>query len=256
MNYSKAYIYNMDSEIFSKQSDYYKKYRPEYPDEMFRFLYRHLKGGDNAYDCGTGTGTIACRLAERFKMVYAVDVSAEQLRNAVQKENIEYSLGKAEEMPFPDRFFDLVTVGQALHWFDTDKFFGEVTRVLKPDGVIAIMGYGRIMAEEQIDVKIHEFYRAMFANYYTANRKLLEHEYRNIRFPFDETECPGFEIEYHWDIKDLQGYFYSWSAVQRYIDENHSDPTIAIIDSLRSLWKERRKVRFPVFIRLGRLNRS
>ncbi|RUS30726.1 S-adenosyl-L-methionine-dependent methyltransferase [Jimgerdemannia flammicorona] len=63
------------------------------------------------------------------------------LSNAVQKPNIDYQEASAERLPFADSSVDVITSGQAFHWFDHPKFFGEAKRILKPRGTLAIFGY-------------------------------------------------------------------------------------------------------------------
>ena len=64
---------------FSGHSSDYARYRPAYPDALFAFIYERLACFDAAWDCGTGNGQVAGRLAERFDRVYATDLSANQL---------------------------------------------------------------------------------------------------------------------------------------------------------------------------------
>ena len=54
---------------------------------------------------------------------------------------MNYSVQSAESTNFPEHHFDLITVAQALHWFDHDRFWKEVHRVLKPGGVFAAWAY-------------------------------------------------------------------------------------------------------------------
>jgi len=53
----------------------------------------------------------------------ATDASAEQLHQATAKKNIEYKQAAAEENFLPPHSLDLITVAQALHWFDIPAFF-------------------------------------------------------------------------------------------------------------------------------------
>lgn len=49
--------------------------------------------------------------------------------------------GKAEELPFPDGYVDLLTAASAVHWFDQPKFLAEASRVLKPRGCMAVVDF-------------------------------------------------------------------------------------------------------------------
>jgi ubiquinone/menaquinone biosynthesis C-methylase UbiE len=56
--------------------------------------------------------------------------------------HIEYSVQRAEKTSFPDDTFHLITVAQAIHWFDFDAFYKEVHRTIRSGGVLAVIGYG------------------------------------------------------------------------------------------------------------------
>ena len=80
------------------------------------------------------------------------------MKNAEARENIIYSVQRAEQTNFRRHQFDLVTVGQAFHWFDFEAFNNEVRRVTKTGGIISIWGYGLLKIEPGIDKIIEEFY--------------------------------------------------------------------------------------------------
>ena len=58
-----------------------------------------------------------------------------------QAPNIEYQQAAAEHTGLPDSSVDLITVAQALHWFDLDAFYTEARRVLRPGGTLAAWTY-------------------------------------------------------------------------------------------------------------------
>jgi ubiquinone/menaquinone biosynthesis C-methylase UbiE len=69
---------------------------------------------------------VAVKLADYFAAVYATDISPKQLANAPTRSNIFYKQEPAEHTSAPDNFFNLVTVAQAIHWFNFDLFYAEV----------------------------------------------------------------------------------------------------------------------------------
>jgi ubiquinone/menaquinone biosynthesis C-methylase UbiE len=96
---------------------------------------------DVLLDLGTAMGTAALALAEHVKKIYGIDLNPEYLAIAEEKaaqkglDNIEFALGNAESLEFPDAFFDVVTCRLALHHFsDPVKALSEMNRVLKPSG--------------------------------------------------------------------------------------------------------------------------
>ncbi len=111
---------------FSNHSKQYSVFRPTYPDEAISFILNLVKNKENVWDCGTGNGQLAAKLSPFFEHVYATDISENQINNAVKKENITYEIVSAENVSFAENFFDLITVAQAIHWFDFDKFYEKV----------------------------------------------------------------------------------------------------------------------------------
>lgn len=239
-------------DLFSKQSDYYAKYRPSYPKSLVDYIVGFIDHKSSVWDCATGTGALAFELADYFTHVYATDISDSQLKYAKQKKNIYYSTSLAEKTSFSSESFDLITVAQAIHWFNFDEFYSEAKRVLKPNGWIVVLGYGKIEVNDQIDKLVHAFYDEMFSLRLSENRKYLDEHYRNIPFPFYEVETPVFSSEYFWSLDDFHGYLYSWSAVQKYMEEEDANPTIPLIAKLSSLWVDKLQISFPIFLRIGR----
>ena len=86
--------------------------------------------------CGTGLSTVALKPLARE--IVGMDISAEMLRLAPADPQISYVVAPAEDLPFPDAHFDLVTVCAALHWLDAQEFFGEARRVLRAGGHMVI----------------------------------------------------------------------------------------------------------------------
>ena len=105
---------------FSKQSDIYVKYRPSYPAELFAYLSSLTTEHKQAWDCGTGNGQSAVGLAAYYDQVIATDPSVKQLGNAITHPRIIYKKEQAEKTSIEDNSTDIVTVSQALHWFDFD----------------------------------------------------------------------------------------------------------------------------------------
>src|SRR5215471_13440479 len=99
---------------FSSQSDQYAKYRPTYPRDLFDYLNFIVPNKQNAWDCGTGNGQVAYELAKTFENVFATDISEAQLDNAIQADNIIYSIQPAEKTNFENNLLDLIVVAQAI----------------------------------------------------------------------------------------------------------------------------------------------
>lgn len=242
-------------DYFSTQSKAYATFRPTYPEALFQFIFKHLASRNTAWDCATGNGQVAQYLSEHFKKVYATDISQQQLDNAFQADNISYSVSPAEHTSFADHQFDLITVGQALHWFDRNKFYTEVNRIGKPGSLLAVWGYAMLYVDPAIDKIILKFYNDIVGPYWDEARRLVEEEYKSVEFPFVEIPTPKFNIDVTWTLDHITGYFESWSATQKYIKTKGENPVPAIREELSAVWKEgeTRQGRFPVFLKLGKV---
>jgi ubiquinone/menaquinone biosynthesis C-methylase UbiE len=238
---------------FSSKSSSYAKYRSNYPQLLYQFLKEKLDKTEKAWDCGTGNGQVAGALAKFFKEVQATDISQQQLDNAIRQPNIHYSVQAAEKTNFPDNNFDLITVAQAIHWFNFKAFYKEVERVLKPGGIIAVIGYSLFKSNPETDEVILKFYRDIVGPFWDEERSYLDKKYRSIPFPFIEIESPGFEQEYEWTFNHLLGYLKTWSAVKHYEKANGENPVDLIEEELKATFGAENKVVFPILFRLGKL---
>lgn len=240
---------------FSTISDRYAKFRPNYPQAIFDFLYPLLNSKERAWDCGTGNGQVAAELAKDFMHVDATDISQPQLNHAQQADNIFYSLQPAEQTSFQDSTFDLITVAQAVHWFDFDQFNNEVRRVSKPNAIIALLGYELNNITPEVDRVVRHFYTEIIGEYWDPERRYLEQKYQTIPFPFRELETPEIYNIKLWNFDTLVGYLKTWSAVQHFVNANGYNPVDEIATELRAAWgsTEVRKVSFPIIFRVGRI---
>lgn len=177
-----------------------------------------------AWDCGTGNGQAALELSNYFDRVFATDISEQQINNAAARDNITYTVQRAEQTSFENNSFDLITVGQAIHWFDFSKFYHEVDRTLKPNGSIAVFGYSLVTIDPDIDKVIHYFYEDVVGSYWDKERRYVDAHYQTIPFPFKEIKAPTIIAKYDWTLEQLTGYLQTWSASQHYIDRNNEDP--------------------------------
>ncbi|TDE30357.1 class I SAM-dependent methyltransferase [Flavobacterium ranwuense] len=239
---------------FSKQAAQYSKFRPQYPDEMIDYLVSFVKNKGVTLDIATGNGQVAHKLSQVFETVYGIDISQNQLDNAIPKVNIIYKVAAAENTLFKDQEFDLIMVAQAVHWFDFDLFYKEIYRILKPEGIFAILGYGLFSTNSDSDKILRNFYHNIIGQYWDAERKYLDENYKTIPFPFNEIVTDPFENKLTWTFEELIGYLETWSATQHYISKNDSNPLDLIRDDLKISWqKSDKKVTFPLLLRIGKL---
>ena len=242
---------------FSGHAAEYAQFRPHYSDALFAYLANEAPSRVLAWDCATGNGQAAIGLAAEFDRVIATDASAQQIETAERHERVEYRVALAEQSGLAASSVDLVTVAQALHWFDIARFFSEARRVLKPRGIIAIWAYTFLSVEPEVDVMIDRFYRETTGPFWPPERELVESGYRNIELPFEELKPPPFQIETTWTRNQLLGYLRTWSATKRFIAARGFDPVDQLDEELKRHWPEgARVVRWPLHLRIGNVGQK
>lgn len=241
---------------FSRQAAAYARHRPRYPAALYDHLARLAPGLDLAWDCATGNGQAAVGLAAVFARVVATDASADQIYHAEPNPRVRYHVARAENVRpvgLVDRSVDLVTVAQAMHWLDHEKFYAEVMRVLVPGGILAVWGYYAAVVDPAIDPILARYGGELLAPFWPPQVELLHHGFRDLPFPFEEITAPPFAIVAEWTLDDVLGYLSSWSPNQRFIDANGRHPIDEIRAELADAWGTgARPIRWPLALRLGR----
>jgi len=240
---------------FSAHADEYRVYRPTYPPELFAYLAAAAPARDLAWDCGTGNGQAALGLAEHFARVVATDGSAKQIAEARPHPRVEYAVTPAEECPLPDRTADLVTVAQALHWFDLDAFYAEVRRVSRPGGLLAVTCYCAPSAGPDVDEVLRR-YQDLVRTSWPPGREWVDAGYRTIAFPFPELPAPHFDLTVDADLAWFLGYLGTWSATKEFTKARGFDPVAQLRGEFAAVWGDPaavRAVRWEFNVRVGRV---
>jgi len=240
---------------FSGHAALYAKYRPDYPPELYDYLATLTSRRQVALDVATGNGQAAVGLAKHFDMVIGTDGSVEQLRNAQAARGVVYVANLAEQAAFRNDSIDLVTAAQAAHWFDHDRFYAQVRRVLRPDGALALWTYGLASIAPEVDAVVTDFYSGVVGEYWPPERSYVEAGYRNMPFPFSAVATPTIRQQLKWDLDALIGYLSTWSAVQRYTKARGSDPLVELRARIEPVWNSGGAVKsvvWPLHLRVGR----
>lgn len=244
------------ADLFSEHAAAYAAARPDYPDELYRFIAGLVAGHELAWDCATGNGQAARDLARYFDRVVATDASAAQIAHASPAPNVEYWVAPAEASGLADRSAQLVTVAQALHWLDLDRFYSEVRRVTVRGGILAAWSYGACSAGADVEPLLREFEHRTMAPYWHDARRWVDDGYRTIPFPFPEVPSPVFQLRVRWNRRQLGLYLGSWSAVAAYRRQRGEDPVAPVLERIAQLWTpddQVREVTWPLALRVGRI---
>ncbi|MFX0033441.1 MAG: class I SAM-dependent methyltransferase [Candidatus Hodarchaeota archaeon] len=136
-------------ERFSSRVENYIKYRPKYPQEVISFLKRKdiLLNDSIIADIGSGTGILSEMFLKNGNNVYGVEPNKD-MRKAAEKLLKDYTNfisidGSAEKTGLKENSIDLITAGQAFHWFDVKKTREEFRRIIKPTGYIVLIWNNR-----------------------------------------------------------------------------------------------------------------
>jgi len=240
---------------FSGHSSQYSEFRPGYPDELFSLLASLCAEHDLAWDCATGSGQAAAGLVDHFDKVIATDASANQIADAVATDGVSYAVATAEDSGLQTNSVDLITIAQALHWFDFSAFTAEANRVLKPDGVIAAWTYGLHTFGGSIDEVIQRLYADIVGEYWPFERHMVESGYADVEMPFTEIPANPMEMTAEWGLTELIGYLNTWSAVKAYEKANRRDPLELVRDDLYRQWGAADRTRlatWPLFVKVWR----
>ncbi|XP_064643330.1 putative methyltransferase DDB_G0268948 isoform X4 [Lineus longissimus] len=255
----------------------YSKFRPSYPAELLKTILdflgeKHPPPYRHAVDVGCGTGQSTQYLAGSFQQVTGADVSEAQIEEANKNEkisNVTYKVGMDSSIPCDDNSVDLVTAAQAAHWFDFDKFYAEVDRILRPNGCLAIYGYtvpsivygDKTEAASQLLAELHEFYHR--EGFWDERRRIVDDKFKDKKVAYPDTKrVDSLHFELPVTVDWIIGYLTSWSSYQTYLKKNPTD-----LDFLTRQFKDKLltalgdpemgsntpvTMRYPVFLLMSR----
>uniref|UniRef100_A0A131Z026 Ubie/coq5 methyltransferase n=1 Tax=Rhipicephalus appendiculatus TaxID=34631 RepID=A0A131Z026_RHIAP len=226
---------NFYTSITRSHADIYAKFRPTPPqaltDEILKFLKVKVSDLNLAIDVGCGPGTSTITLAPYFKEVHGYDISEAQINEAkaLKLGNVSFSVSPAETINEKDESVQLVMVMQAVHYFDLDAFYKEVTRVLVPNGVLALCSYlipkPVSKNQERMDKIINdEIYRGIPKEYWSPVIDIVDNLYRDIRPAFeDHVRIDCIEDRKMRTVADYVNYTKTWSAYQLLLKKKPSE---------------------------------
>ena len=241
---------------FSRGAGTYIRHRPVYPAELYTYLASIAPHRRLAWDCGTGNGQAALGLALHFDRVVATDASPDQIALAPPHDRVEYRVARSEDAGLDPRSAALVTVAVAVHWFDFERFYAEVCRVLSPGGLIAVWCYPSPEIEPHVDRIVEHYYREVLADYWPDRFRYVHEHYETLPFPFDELTPPVFTMTTEANLPELLGFLQSWSGTAAYERREGTNPIELIRPQLIQAWGDgngKKKLHWRLFLRVGRV---
>lgn len=239
---------------FDQGGQAYARFRPEYPPELARFLASVSPGTELAVDVGCGNGQLTVQLAAHFGKVLGVDPSADQIAHATAHPRVAYVCAPAEQLPVADQSAQLITAAQAAHWFDLPRFYEQVRRIGAPSAALALVSYGVLRLDEELNPRFSHFYWQEIGPYWPAERRMVDTGYADLPFPFQEQAPPALEIRKAWNLAEFLGYVSTWSAVRGVREAAREDILHGFAADLVALWGDpacRREVCWPINMRWG-----
>jgi ubiquinone/menaquinone biosynthesis C-methylase UbiE len=224
-------------ERFTSRVETYAKYRPTYPPEVIQLLVAECGMTPNAVvaDVGCGTGILAELLLKNENEVLGVEpnpamraAAENQLRNYPKFRSVA---GTAEATTLPPRSVDLITVGQAFHWFDASAARVEFARILRPKGFVAL-----IWNDRRLDsTEFLRNYEALLRKYGTDYAKVQEINPRDVITSFfapNEFKVKKFPNHQEFDFEGFEGRVFSSS----YTPEQGNPSFEPMLKALRELF--------------------
>jgi len=195
---------------FSSRVDNYVLYRPGYPPEVLETLQRDcgLTSSSVVADVGSGTGLLTKVFLDNGNSVFAVEPN-QDMREAGERSLGGYPRftsvdGTAEATTLPSHTVDLVTAGQAAHWFDLAQARAEFARILKPNGWAVLVWNERKTASTPFLVEYENLLVACGTDY-----SQVRHERTTERIGsfFDPASYQSKTFQYRqtFDYASLQG---------------------------------------------------
>ncbi|MCI0448343.1 MAG: methyltransferase domain-containing protein [Chlorobi bacterium] len=216
---------NYPADAFEGTALYYSRYRVPYPQVLIKDLINRTSPPQKAklLDLASGPGRVAIALASFFSKVLANDVDADMVsvgKSEAEKNktsNIEWLIGRAEELKIESNSVDLITIGEAFHRLDQSLILDLAYRWLKPGSHIAIVGmYSIWRGDELWHKRVSEITDKWTPNSSGSNKS----EFRDYGLLLNDkgfTNCTSypFEFPHYCTIDSIIGYLHSTSRCSK-----------------------------------------
>jgi len=263
-------------DLFSQENggQSYDDFRPTYPKEIIQQVADISKGKQNYLDIATGTGQILFELYNHFEnLVVGVDISETQLKVAKNKlaklkasqgesfkPKVELIVGNAynlvtelEKNQLKCKF-DVITIGEALHWFDTEEFINYINNnILETGGRFCVLNYASPKVEYSVgDEEFRKKAQVHFDNYFATIKDSFEYDLNSFFSGYDDIDFQKYyrSVEkftmserVKLTIDAFLGYHRTYSGFMTYFknhenDEGFKDPLEVLRANLEKDLKE------------------
>jgi SAM-dependent methyltransferase len=252
----------------SEQISNYDATRPRYTSEIFKEIINKCTSFTNYLDIACGTGQLLIPLAPNFKKSIGIDISDEQIKKAkINSKDIsntycytadtyntldlliqENLFNKSET-----KMFDLITIGQAYHWFEEEKLLTYIyEKLLSPNGILVITGYKK--QHFKVTDKLYNCFEDFIKKlkpYFECDVDFNDSGYErsNPLFGkfFKSVDKKYFEEECELSIQDLIKFIKSWSGYYNYLKDNNEDPAEELLQECLKYYQATDKVKFYNF---------
>lgn len=228
----------MNTEKFSGKASTYERYRPEYPKEFIDCLYSEIGFSKESViaDIGSGTGILSKQLLDRGSTVFCVEPN-ENMRQTAERSLASYGNfisvnGSAEQTAIAERSVDYITVAQAFHWFDAEKFKTECRRILKPKGKVVLVWNNRV-ADHELILENEQICKRLCPEFigFSGGQKEEPESFSSF-FKAGNYECKTFKNHLIYDIGGFIGRNLSGSYAPKEGDSNYEQ----FVDELSALF--------------------
>lgn len=210
---------------YESEAERYARHRPYFHPLVIEKVRDYLQLNEPFADaldvaCGTGQSTVA--LLKIARRIVGVDASAAMMARAESRPGITYKEASAEDLPFPDESFDLITTALAFHWFDRERFLPEVGRLLRPNGWLVVYNNGfrgRMDGNESFQQWFRDEYLARYPSPPRNAQPVPEAEWHRHRLrPIHEQT---YRNEISFTIRELAAYLTTQSNIVAAVEQGN-----------------------------------
>ena len=222
------------------QTSNYDSTRPKYTKDIFTNIISKINQFDYYLDIACGTGQLLFQLSDMFKKSIGVDISEEQIKIAktnLKNNNTYLYTSDIYDLPniIPkelrkEKLFDLITIGQAFHWFDPENLIIFIKNILLSEtGTLVILGYQKqhFYKNDILHKPFQKFidqlkpYFECDCDYndsgYSSSNQLFKNNFKFVNTKY-------FTEEQYIKLYTLIKFCKSWSAYYNYMKKNPDDP--------------------------------